>query len=1112
MPPFLPRKRLASPPASASLSTPRKRLKLADVLDADPGQSSDLQAAKSFTLGEDDDDSESSLSDIASDEFEDVPHAGRKSHEKKDGGEEDHDEDVDWEDAMAEHPPVKKHHDPMASGNLELNLSRNVDDLDQYDLARAATSTKKGPTKIEREIRLQTHCMHVQFLLYHNAIRNRWICDKEVQDILVKQLPPGINKEIQKWRVASGLETIRDVASKDTASRKKGKKKGKERVAEEERNQRDWGSPSTRLENGQPDLSRGDPIIPLLKILAAYWKKRFSVTAPGLRKTGYVSAAMRQRQIRSFQNEKHDPEKHGERVDNLSEFRKLARKCEGSRDIGAQLFTALLRGIGIESRLVANLQPSGFGWTKNEQAEIKKPGKIVDHESEESSSDVSDGGSQSTPGKDSKPKNANRKGRVPGGHQAGNYKGKGNSNDPVDLDPSNAEEPALSELGDGSVMDVTRDTPARKPSKYDKDLPFPIYWTEAVSPITSVVIPVSPLVLPNSVGSTPEILSTFEPRGAKADKAKQVMAYVVAHSPDGTAKDVTTRYLKRRMWPGKTKGFRIPVEKVPVYNKRGKILYYEEYDWFKSVMSGYVRTDTMRTAVDDVEESTDLVPQQPERKENKQEGDTLQNLKSSAEFVLERFLRREEALGADAEPVRTFASGKGDKVKEENVYRRADVERCLSAESWHKEGRQIKEGQVPMKLVPIRAVTLTRKREVEEMQRQTGEKPTQGLYSRDQTEFIIPPPIKDGVIPRNSYGNIDCFVPSMVPKGAVHIPMRGTVRICKKLEIDFAEAVTGFEFGKKIAIPMIEGVVVAEEHEQDVRAGWEEYAEQQRIKEEGKLEKAVLNLWKRMLMGLRICERVSDTYGGEDSRDKSEALDTVDKPSTLYDDLSPNQGLGDMNDALLDDMQDGGGFLLPHEDEDDQVAASGGLVVEHPDHILKRKHKEAEQYPTPSSITSANVKKKSSRKRMSILEASDASEVSEVESVSNELGGEEGVTEVKRASTGKVFTPDTQQKAHITVEIPKKNLLSKRKSPRPPDSDSSKDTARCARARPKNKNSDDGRKTTHPSEPAKENSTSRRAKKLSPGSSVSPKRKQPKRASRKAALTSPYFDADTSDG
>lgn len=1104
MPPFLPRKR-TSPPGSPSLSTPRKRTKLNDVLDADPGQSFDLQVARNFTLG-DDDDSNSSLSDIDSDEFEDVSHAGQVPYKEKQTKDEDQDEDVDWEDAMAEGGPLKEKHVPMMGGNLELNLSRNVDEIDQYSLTRAVTTTKKGPTKIEKEIRLQTHCMHVQFLLYHNAVRNSWTCDKEVQDILVKQLPSGIKKEIQKWRVASGLETAGDVPKGNTMSVSNSKRKEKATAIQNERSQRDWAKPSNRVESGKPDLSRGDPIIALLKVLAAYWKKRFSITAPGLRKKGYASAAVRQRQVRSFQNEKHDPIKHGERIENLSAFRKLARKCQGSRDVGAQLFTALLRGIGIESRLVASLQPSGFGWTKNEQAENKTSEQVVEHDIGEGSSDISNEDRRflNKHGKMDKRKN---KQEASAGRKGG-IKGKGHIDDPVNLDTSGSEEFTMSEAEDASVAEITLATKSQKPSKYDRDLVFPIYWTEVVSPINSTVIPVSPLVLPNPVASTAEILSTFEPRGAKADKAKQVMAYVVAHSSDGSAKDVTTRYLKRRMWPGKTKGVRIPSEKVPVYNKRGKILRYEEYDWFKTVMSGYVRTEKMRTAVDDVEESTDLIPQQPERKESKQEGDTLQSLKSSAEFVLERFLRREEALKPNAKPVRTFPTGKGDKLKEENVYLRADVERCLSAESWHKEGRQIKEGEVPMKLVPIRAVTLTRKREVEEMQRQTGEKPTQGLYSRGQTEYIIPPPIKDGIIPRNGYGNIDCFVPSMVPKGAVHIPMRGTVRICKKLEIDYAEAVTGFEFGKKLAVPVIEGVVVAQEHEQAVREAWVEHAEQQRIKEEGKLEKAVLDLWKRMLMGLRIRERVSDTYG-EDGEASDVALADVGKPGKLHDVLPRDHGFDGEDAASVYDMQDGGGFLLPHENDETAAASSTELVVEHHDSLPQPKYKEAEQYPTPVSTTSTNIKGHS-QSRKHIVAINDASDLSEAGSTGYGLDVlEESNIKQRRAREGKRSSTKRQQNSHIVVEIPKKKRQSIQKRSQIPGPIPMEVRPDLALAGPNSDKADDQTKAMQRSMTTSGKGTSRREKKSGPEQEVAPKRKQqPRRASRKAALTSPYFGLD----
>ena len=58
----------------------------------------------------------------------------------------------------------------------------------------------------------------------------------------------------------------------------------------------------------------------------------------------------------------------------------------------------------------------------------------------------------------------------------------------------------------------------------------------------------------------------------------------------------------------------------------------------------------------------------------------------------------------------------------------------------------------------------------------------------------MPPEIVNGEIPRNKYGNIDIYTQSMIPVGAVHLPLRGSSRVAKKLKISYADAVIGFEF------------------------------------------------------------------------------------------------------------------------------------------------------------------------------------------------------------------------------------------------------------------------------------------------------------------------------
>ncbi|KAI9710310.1 MAG: hypothetical protein M1820_002805 [Bogoriella megaspora] len=930
MPPYVPRKRLRTPeetsyeptakrvatPKSKSRSTEQKTNGSQTAARAPQQTPKSIDATKAYLDLLNDDDSDD-LSSVDSDDFEDVPginratpkHGTNKQSDKKHNGdreEKEEDDEMDWEDAL--NPAKSSNHvadtevsKPVAG--ISISMSGN----DAMDTTMSNSLTKRGPSKKDRAIRVLTHCMHVQFLMWHNAVRNSWCCDKEVQRILVDQMSDGIKSEIEKWRAQSGLTKSDEEGdkqkSKSSTVKAKGKGKGggwgkghakpgsmkvekpgskiKKGMKDKDRISWDWGSTADRLEPGAPNMSRGDPLLRLLKVLAAYWKKRFRVTAPGLRKQGYRSPAALAAEIKAFTRNPHDQELHGERMTNLAQFKQAARRCEGSRDVGAQLFVALLRSLGLEARLVASLQPAGVGWSKNEDFVPKKRNENPDANDPKDAGDpalddepdedpmtpvfqgksVRNGASTYTASGSSKGKSREISGRARNGKKTSPILLEDSSG--LSSPPSGSDSDADSD----SIVDITpTQTNKATGRKYDRDLPYPIYWAEVRSPITNTFTPVDPIVI-STVASTDELLATFEPRNARAVKAKQVMAYIVAHAQDGTAKEVTVRYLKKHIFPGKSKGVRLPTEKVPVYNKHGKVRRYEQYDWFKTIMSGYERPESKRTPADDLEDSTILSPFQPPDKADDKTSknsapESLQALKASAEFVLERHLRRDEAIPPDAKPVRTFTVGKGENAKAEPVYNRSDIKICKTVESWHKEGRELIPGEQPLKQVPIRAVTLARKRAAEDVERETGEKALQGLYAEDQTRWIIPQPISPGgTIPRNAYGNIDVYVPTMVPEGAVHLPFKGTAKICRRLGIDHAEAVIGFEFGKQRAVPVVQGVVVAEGNEGLVKDAWRVDEEERKRKEDKEREKRTLAMWKKFLVGLRIKARIGEEYG-----------------------------------------------------------------------------------------------------------------------------------------------------------------------------------------------------------------------------------------------------------
>lgn len=904
MPPYVPRKRTRddTPPAvnspkdkgqAKNLTAPPRKPTLFDDLDANSTPRSSTRNGSSAVQIDDSQDDESSLTSLSDVDFEDVPAAKRQrvgDMVEEEREEDDDDEDIEFEDVETQQPGFSDI--PIPSGDLELTLIRDT------RISLVSALGKKGPSKLERKIRIATHCVHVQSLLWHNAIRNSWLCDPMVQGIMLSHLPFRLWAEVDRWKKNSGLE----VPEETPKSGKRGlDAKGKGKAKASSRQSRDWGKASQRLERGAVDMSHGDPLFRLMKYLAAWWKQRFRVTAPGLRKWGYMSLERLDRLTKAFKQDGHDQERFGERLGNLDEFRQCAQECSGSRDVGAQLFTALLRALGLEARMIANLQPLGFGWNKLEDADPEKESTI----SGQAPQKDADNTSQSKVGFSKANTARTKKGQAPSRVPRRNTK------------PSSREEPSDSELfADDSDDDLAIQIPQLRQKRgkiYDADLEFPHYWTEVLSPVTHKYLSVDPIVKA-VVATNRELVESLEPRGGRADKARQVMAYVVGHSQDGTAKDVTVRYLKRQTLPGRTKGMRIPIEKVPVYNRHGKVKRYDQFDWFKSVMRGYVRGNRKRpvTEVDEEEDSTDLQPSKPEKKEVKDGEETLQYYKQSKEFVLERHLKREEALLPSARPVKMFknkskaASGPG----EEPVYSRKDVVQVKSAETWHKQGRAPVAGEQPLKRVPYRAATTNRRREIAEAEAATGEKVLQGLYSFNQTDWIIPPPIRNGVIPKNEYGNIDLFVEHMCPEGAVHVPYRGAMRVAKRLGIDYAEAVVDFEFGHRMAVPVIQGVVVAEEHYDRVMEELAKDEAEKRRKEDEKRRKAALAMWRKFVMGMRIVERIKQDYG------------QVDKEADVF-------GRGSGSRAAVEEVagegeeEMGGGFLPEgYEVEDEERTAS----------------------------------------------------------------------------------------------------------------------------------------------------------------------------------------------
>ena len=151
------------------------------------------------------------------------------------------------------------------------------------------------------------------------------------------------------------------------------------------------------------------------------------------------------------------------------------------------------------------------------------------------------------------------------------------------------------------------------------------------------------------------------------------------------------------------------------------------------------------------------------------------------------------------------------------------------------------------------------------------------MYAAFQTITYQAPPIVNGRVPKNVYGNLDIYVPSMVPKGGVHILNPDTAKAARILGVDYSDAVTGFEFKGRHGTAVVKGAVIALEYQEAVQEVLQCFDDERIEAEETRRTLEALRIWKRFLIGLRIKERIRG-YEIEGERDNiKEELDEAEE-------------------------------------------------------------------------------------------------------------------------------------------------------------------------------------------------------------------------------------------
>lgn len=219
-------------------------------------------------------------------------------------------------------------------------------------------------------------------------------------------------------------------------------------------------------------------------------------------------------------------------------------------------------------------------------------------------------------------------------------------------------------------------------------------------------------------------------------------------------------------------------------------------------------------------------------------------------YALKRHILKYEAIYPETAAILGYCRG-------EAVYSRDCVHTLHSRDTWLKQARVVRIGEVPYKMVKGYSNQARKARLAEPANR---EKNDLGLFGLWQTEEYQPPVAVDGRVPRNEYGNVYLFLPCMLPIGCVQLKLPNLHRVARKLDIDCVQAITGFDFHGGYSHPVTDGYVVCEEYKEVLIAAWENEQAEIEKREKEKREKRALGNWKLLAKGLLIRERLKQRY------------------------------------------------------------------------------------------------------------------------------------------------------------------------------------------------------------------------------------------------------------
>lgn len=219
---------------------------------------------------------------------------------------------------------------------------------------------------------------------------------------------------------------------------------------------------------------------------------------------------------------------------------------------------------------------------------------------------------------------------------------------------------------------------------------------------------------------------------------------------------------------------------------------------------------------------------------------TISEVQKHPRYILERHVKKYEVLHP-REPIVGF-------INDEPIFLRENVHLLHTKDRWIRQMRQVVEGEKALKKVKSK----------------NGTDATVELFGKWQTQPLRIEPVVDGKVPRGEHGNVDLWTEEHLPAGGAHVNMAFAKQAARKLGVDWAPAMTGFELRRGRSVPKIEGVVVATEHSEAVQDAARELETAAKERELKRLRLAAEEQWNKLLRKMQAREKVRSKYGNAD--------------------------------------------------------------------------------------------------------------------------------------------------------------------------------------------------------------------------------------------------------